>query len=122
MSGQDELPLFGPPADVERAVEPEAHARRSDPETSHEAARSVDKIRESQEAILAVFREHGRPMTDDELLRRYRASHAHDRPQSDSGIRTRRSELVEANRLVDTGQRVRLSSGRRAIVWSLPDA
>lgn len=53
-------------------------------------------------------------MTDWELVRRY------DREprQSESGLRTRRSELTAAGLVRDTGSRVRLPSHRYAIVWS----
>jgi hypothetical protein len=36
---------------------------------------------------------------------------------SESGIRSRRAELVDRGLVVDTGRRIRLESGRYAIVW-----
>lgn len=90
----------------------EAVARRSDPITSHEAARSVRGIRESQAEILALYAKHG-AMTDEMARSLY-----HGR-QSLSGFRTRRSELVAAGRLVDTGRRVKGATGRRMIVWGI---
>lgn len=105
-----------------REPEPElrARARAIDPPTSHAAARSIkaQELRQSQEAVLEVFRLNG-AMDDVELVERYIA-HARDRrvkAQSPSGIRTRRHELVDAGQIRDTGRTVRLESGRHAIVW-----
>lgn len=98
-----------------------AHARRSDPSTSHQAAASltVDALRASQAAVLAALRAAG-PMTDVTLVDWYveAAKGDPDYPrQSQSGIRSRRAELVAGGLVEDTGQRVRLDSGRQAIVW-----
>lgn len=41
-------------------------------------------------------------------------------PQTDSGLRTRRSELVKKGLLVDTGRRELLDTGRSSKVWGLP--
>lgn len=90
--------------------EPAAVARRTDPGTSWEAARSVTGIRESQAEVLELFRQHG-PMTDEEAR-----SHYHGR-QSVSGFRTRRAELVDQRLIRDTGERRRMTTGRRAVVW-----
>lgn len=98
----------------ERAV-----ARRTDPDTSWEAAATVHDIRRSQEAVLILFKGYG-PMTDEEAWAKYAAAHAEfgGKPrQSPSGLRTRRSELVTARLLRDTGERRRGSTGRRMIVW-----
>ena len=96
----------------------EAHARRFDPETSHEAARSVTKLTARRWAVLKVLEQHG-PMTDEQLMIRYAELAARgDLPeQSVSGLRTRRSELVTMNKVRDTGVRSRMASGRQAIVW-----
>src|SRR6516162_4283884 len=48
--------------------EDKAHARRSDPHTSHDAADSVEHIRRSQQDVLMVLRRFG-PMHDDGLWR-----------------------------------------------------
>jgi hypothetical protein len=37
---------------------------------------------------------------------------------TESGVRSRRSELVQVGLVRDTGERVRLATGRNAIVWS----
>lgn len=105
----------------------QAHARTTDPETSHEAAASVTpKIRASQEAVHAFLLWYG-PATDEEWMRAYvdplegevllRPAPPERPYQSPSGLRSRRAELVVLKRVVDTGERERLASGRRAIVW-----
>ena len=102
LAGQ--LPLFDP-----RAV-----ARAGDPGTSWEAAESIapERIRFSQRLVLAVLRELG-PSTDEDIY----ADPAIHYALSPSGARTRRSELVDAGLVRDTGLRSRLKSGRRSIVW-----
>lgn len=115
-STEDDLALF------DNAGEPTAYARRTDPQTSHEAARSIrsDKLRRSQEAVLDVLMNLGGSATDVELIERYAEVAQHWVPmprQSDSGIRTRRSELVTAGRVIDSGERAILPSGRKAIIW-----
>jgi hypothetical protein len=103
-------------------VEPSAHARAQDPDTSHAAAASVRHISESQQHILRLFRLYG-PMTDEQLLAKHREWQRRygDPLMSDSGVRTRRSELVVLGRVRDSGKRERLSTGRKAIVWEVTD-
>lgn len=100
----------------------EPRARNTDPGTSHAAAMSVEDIRESQKAVLGVFKRWG-SMIDEELVARYEgASGAGQLPQqSESGVRTRRRELVDAGLLRDTGQKRKNSHGRDAILWGLPE-
>lgn len=95
-------------------------ARVTDPVTSHLAAASVTALRESQSAILAMF---GGPWTDEELIDRYyQAMSAGIVPaQSESGIRTRRKELVDAGFLVASGMG-RSRSGRSSTLWGRPVA
>ena len=108
-----------PPAPKEEVVDPsqndlfQAHARHSDPRTSHDAARSLSpgKLRDSQKAVLAHFRKLG-PMTDTDLVNVYVGS-----PQSRSGLRTRRRELTDRGLIEDTGAKKKLPTGRNAIVW-----
>jgi hypothetical protein len=92
-----------------------ARARRTDPETSHAAARSITNLRESQRDVLYMFLTYGE-MTDVDLC-----ALAKDRciSQSRSGLRTRRRELVDGGYLVDTGKRRKLDTGRMAIVWAI---
>lgn len=109
-------PQFGSPPG---GLAGEAHARSTDPGTSHEAARSIDgeSLRISQRAVLDLLRTRG-PMPDHDLVELYDRTVPYPQ-QSHSGIRTRRRELVDAGLVVDTGERVRLPSGRRAIVWAV---
>lgn len=112
----DETPTIIP-GQLTMLEEERAHARRSDPATSHAAAASVDRIRESQAAILRVFGIVG-PMHDQRLVAAYQAARIQP-VQSESGIRTRRRELVDKGRLRDTGETMILPSGRRSIIWEL---
>lgn len=102
-----------------------ARARRGDPETSRQAARSVHNLRGSQLDVLKVFRDygHGKGFTDEELLRAYRrgADAGVVRVQSDSGIRSRRAELAVAGFVVDSSRRARTAAGREAVVWALAE-
>lgn len=96
-------------------------ARTSDPETSHEAAESVRPfLTARREAVLLVLGGAG-PMTDEELQAEYLFAAGMDivPAQSASGLRTRRSELVDAGMVVDTGERRRTASGRQAVVWAV---
>lgn len=98
-----------------RGAGPRARARRSDPMTSQLAAASVERIRESQRTILELLRCQG-PATDPEILARLRRLPGRFQ-MSESGARTRRSELVARGLARDSGRRARLPSGRMAIVW-----
>jgi hypothetical protein len=89
-----------------------AHARNTDPETSHEAAHAVTNTTQLQQHILNVLT---RAMTDTELLSAVEVTYPHQ--VSASGVRTRRSELAAQGLVKDTGERKKLPSGRRAIVW-----
>jgi len=93
-----------------------AHARRSDPETSHEAASSIspNQLRESQKEVWSLFRRYG-PMTDRDLVDRAEPAGV---VQSPSGLRSRRAELVTMGKLRDSGKRTTYgTSARRHIVW-----
>lgn len=100
----------------------EARARRTDPDTSKQAAKSLGDLRPSQKAVLTVFEDWRVPMTDEQLVGAYRRAAEAERvpPQSVSGIRTRRRELTDAGLLVDTEERETTRSGRKAILWGLP--
>lgn len=73
--------------------------RKTDPKTSHEAAeRARKKAPVIRDVVLRVVREH-QPLTHDELIAEYRSLilAEPDTPRaSDSGIRTRVSELCRA--------------------------
>lgn len=94
-------------------------ARKSDPETSREAARSVRNVTETQKLLHWLLLEHG-PMTDEELAVKverpgWGARLIH--PISPSGLRTRRKELVDQRKVADSGQRRPTRAGRQSIVW-----
>lgn len=94
-----------------------AAARAGDPETSHEAARSVKNAAGVRARILDILGGYG-PCTDEEISDVYDPYDSFP-PVSPSGLRTRRSELVDDGQVVDSGVRRPLRSGRRAIVWAL---
>jgi hypothetical protein len=97
------------------AAEPKARARQTDPATSHVAAASVQNLTETQTLILQLLGENG-PLTDIELFTAW----PKDWPTvSMSGLRTRRSELHEAGKVVDTDHRRLSPSGRPCVVWGL---
>jgi len=85
--GELDFGLFG----QKPAPLPEAHARNTDPETSHVAAEKASAgVMASQRDVLHALRSHG-PMIDEKLVSAcaYRGS-----PASASRIRSARSELV----------------------------
>lgn len=90
-----------------------ARARTLDPSTSHQAAASVSNITPVKRAILDALQV---AMTDQELVLAVRLTHG-DMLASESGIRSRRAELVAEGFVEDTGSRIKLTSGRNAIVW-----
>ena len=107
----------------------EARCRRSDPATSQAAARTASMAMTSKRlAVLHLFERWG-PMTDEEVSSRYELDGSDPSGhlgrccpnQSESGLRTRRSELVRMDQLVDSGRTKRMSTGRQAIVWSVPE-
>ena len=95
-----------------------ANWRKTDPETSREAALSLDevKITNLMKSILNLL---GEPMFDDQLIAKYNSWR--DLVDGDfaspSGIRSRRADLVKLGLVKDTGERVTLRSGRKSIVW-----
>lgn len=91
-------------------------SRRNDPETSREAARSVTEkggtLKPSQIDSLHILRQLGTATQKTlelhpDLSKQY----------SPSRIRSSVSELVKMGLVADSGQRERLDSGRKAIVW-----
>lgn len=90
-----------------------AHARNSDPQTSHEAAAAATQGIERQRALVRAYAKSrgDRGFMDIDL------EEAHPL-ESDSGLRTRRSELTARNIVLDSGRRDRApGSTRRRIVW-----
>jgi hypothetical protein len=103
----EQLDLFG------------AHARTTDPQTSHQAARTVNVTR-GQQVVLSEFLMYHR-LTDEQLIEalKIRQASCRDAKLSDSGARSRRAELVAIGVLRDTGERTTTASGRKTTVWGL---
>ena len=103
----DQLDLFG------------AHARTTDPQTSHQAARSVNVTR-GQQIVLNEFLMYHQ-MTDEQLIEalKIRQDSCPDARLSDSGARSRRAELVTIGILKDTGHRTTTAAGRKTTIWGL---
>lgn len=94
-------------------------ARVTDPETSHEAAAAVTDLTGTQSAILDLLKI---PMTDEALVHAYQGRIHQGRAPlaSESGIRTRRKELVDRGLVRDSGRRGRMAlTGRKSIIWEL---
>lgn len=97
-----------------------AHARNTDPLTSHIAAQSLDPatLRANQNDVWQTMIKYG-PMPDFILQKLYRAEADAGKvvPQSDSGIRTRRAELYRAGFVRWTTRYAVTDTGRPAMVW-----
>jgi len=94
-----------------------AHARMTDPSTSHLAAASVKNETLTKRVILNILNDQG--MTDEELVQMYNfmSSRIDTIPRaSDSGIRSRRAELTRDFKVFAVGYK-KTKSGRKAIVW-----
>jgi hypothetical protein len=94
----DRLPLF-------------ANARTTDPETSHEAAASVD-LRPAQEFVLTLLAAYG-PCHDERLVQKANGRY------TPSGIRSRRAELEAAKLVKFTGSFTKTDAGRKTRVWEV---
>jgi hypothetical protein len=114
--------LFDDYDDMPELPPARAYARRGDPATSRAAAVSLGDLRGSQRAVLTILRRYG-AADFATLISRYAGESERDPEtfplQSESGIRTRVSELVGLDLVVDTGRRVRLDTGRQAVVWAV---
>lgn len=111
-------------------------ARGTDPQTSHKAAqRAAAGLTAKQEAVLACFQQrydvdmrHGENpviaggMTDPQFLLSYKSAVARELTnwpaQSESGLRTRRHELVVKNKLQKLGV-VEREKGKPFTLWGV---
>lgn len=97
-------------------------ARISDPETSHEAAASLDptKLSELMIAIIQITREAGKITDGDLISKYYEYSQIFGwevyEPQT---IRSRRSDLVKAGKIEFSGEYGITRSGRRTRMWKI---
>jgi hypothetical protein len=91
-------------------------ARKKDPVTSHLAAESVQHLSATQKTILDILK---KPHTDEQLIDRYRelARKGKAQPASESGIRSRRSELHNLELIKPVGESL-TQFNRRCLVWS----
>jgi hypothetical protein len=100
---------------------PSARARTTDPQTSHDAADRVNSegSTEMKRHILEILRDGER--SDEELQEAYEFRHGEVSP---SGLRSRRSELVKEDHLVEAspGKTATTRTGSSAIVWRLVKA
>lgn len=90
-------------------------ARRSDPQTSHEAADTNDTAR-SRAAVLAVLNGSERPLADFEIESVHRTFTR--TPFTPSRLRTARHELEEDGVVIPVGT-TRTPTGRRATTWAI---
>lgn len=88
-----------------------AHARSTDPHTSHEAAAAVTAHLTSGRAIVEAYarRKGADGFTDIEM---------HDElGDSGSSLRSRRNELTAMNRILDSGRTARYGNQMERVVW-----
>jgi hypothetical protein len=92
-------------------------ARRSDPDTSHAAAESIeDSITLVQQRVLEIHRDAPDGLTDEELLDIYQFRFGET---AESSPRKRRHDLTAKGLIQDSGGRRKLKTGRKGIVWKL---
>lgn len=98
---------------------PQARARNTDPQTSHDAADRVRGVNAVQSTILMILWQRG-PLTDPQIAEYYnqRVADGTATKHSKSGLRTRRKELVEMGKVSPAAWKEKLSSGRYATVWA----
>jgi hypothetical protein len=103
-----------------RPLSYQAKARRTDPATSHQAAASV-KMGDTHNRILTILADGG--ATDEELYAVWQVKVLDQGwPRvSQSGVRSRRSELVRKGKVVDSGEKGRTVAGRACTIWRLAD-
>ena len=114
--GGDDRHLRWCPATAPRPVdftESKPRSRSTDPTTSHAAAASVGNLTDTKRRILDLV--SADPSTDFEIRTLWDA--AGYPTISDSGLRTRRSELVSDGFLVDSGATRVGPTGRLYVVW-----
>lgn len=93
-------------------VPPHPRARRGDPVTSLDAARSITAGR-TESLIVDAYRSHRGGLTDDELVALIPGLYG-------PTVRSARSRLSGRGDLVDSGVRRLSGRGRAQIVWRVP--
>lgn len=94
-----------------------AHARNTDPTTSHEAAASVVGLPETRARIITILAARG-PLTRDQLSEAWRTTYPGS-PATDQSIRSRLAELMDDGRVVQVGE-TRNARGRKVQIVGLP--
>lgn len=92
--------------------EPKAHARKTDGQTSRDAAASVQNISETQEQILGILRALG-PLTDEEIQSAFVGY------CSPSGLRSRRAELVRLGKVRQNARKGLTAANRVCAIWEI---
>jgi hypothetical protein len=98
----------------------EALARTSDPHTSHTAAAHITPRAGTIRAeVLDIAKglPHGFTHRDMVAHYQYRVRHMDAPPTTDSSVRTRVHELVQAGDIHDSGRLVTSPHGRSEIIW-----
>lgn len=92
-------------------------ARNTDPQTSHDAAESVNQPTLVQTCILMLLR--STPMCDEKLVQQYRVWEKIDGfpHASDQSIRSRRAELVRKGFVQAAPFKELMSTGRYGQAW-----
>jgi predicted HTH transcriptional regulator len=99
-----------PPGQLQWQDDVLRRSRFTDPPTSSEGPLNQTNVSELQERILSMLER--RAMTDEQLCEVLYGA-------SQSGIRTRRNELVKAGKVMTTGDTRKTKSGREALIWQL---
>jgi hypothetical protein len=94
-------------------------SRWDNPQTSRQAAESIglERISETQQRVLEVFRFNGGEMCDERLVELY-LDYWPD-SATDQSIRSRRGELTRKGKIYDTGKRGVTRFNRRCVIWRL---
>jgi hypothetical protein len=102
------------------AVASKARARNTDPNTSHEAAEGITEsaLRANQIAVLECIRLMG-PTHDERMIEFYNSRRKEQAwpSQGDSGLRTRRRELVDGGFVRDTGRTTKTTGNGTTKIW-----
>lgn len=107
-----------------KAVPSKPRARNTDPDTSHAAAFSVRNVGATHQAILELFKAAGQKgLADMEMIAMYDTYRlAKGWPLvSESGLRSRRNELVKIGCIEDTGRKTRLATKRMGKIWAITE-
>lgn len=96
------------------------HSRRTDPDTSKEAAarQTTDKVRTEHRVVLELLQWES--LSDFELAKR--ASKALGRPIKQTSIGVRRGELVRLGLVADSGRKGKSDTGSACIIWQITRA